>query len=56
MGFRESDMAVREYEGDGVRRVAIHECKGASIGALFACARDEGINNKNVNINESKGN
>jgi hypothetical protein len=65
VGFREidiagegndRDMVVCECEGDGVRRVAIHECEGARIGVLFACARNGGMNNNNnVNFCARKG-
>jgi hypothetical protein len=64
VGFRESDIAsegddrnmvVCEYEGDGVRRVAIHECEGTGIGVLFACARNGGMNNNNVKFCARKG-
>jgi hypothetical protein len=34
-------MVVGEYEGEGVWRVAVHECEEASVGVSLACARAE---------------
>ena len=30
-------MIVREFIGDRMWRVAVHECEGASVGVLLAC-------------------
>ena len=36
--------------------VAVHECKGASVGIILACVRDGGMNKNNiVNVCARKG-
>jgi hypothetical protein len=35
-------------KGDGVWRVAVHECEGASYGVISVCARDERKSNNNT--------
>ena len=48
-------MAVGEYEGNGVQRVAVHEYEATSMGVLLACARDEEMSNNNINVCARQG-
>ena len=47
-------MVVGERKGDRVWRVVLRECEGASMGALLACVRHEGMNN-NVDVYAQAG-